>query len=293
MLAMALPATGYSWVTAGFTEAHPKISGDPQLLQGFRPSLHYFLNSAELHSQGQKLSRRLVQRFPVVIHRSHPVKGCSVPGKTKAMPGCDTPFASWSEVEKTLQRTPVPGVEIYTPYFDETRKYRTDMIIGLREDQLITIDSPERVILSLSDSFLRASSGFESKAGAFHFRIGAYLGAARTFDGFLGNKPALRKCDLAYGACDVFRDGPLVQTAAYYLTAANECGGCTSKDKAVLFNMGIRVLTGTQPDAKLDAVELHKQYQSIIQKTIVPEALIKRLRDKQLLMVGMSPRLDD
>ena len=76
------------------------------------------------------------------------------------------------------------------------------------------------------------------------------------------------------------------------LTASVECSECTSKDKAILFNAGVRLLTGAPTDAKIDLIEILENYNSIITKTTIPESLEKELKDRRILHIGISPSID-
>ena len=285
-------APSYAWIAEGFSEEDPKIKEDMEVLVEFKGKLSLFLPQSELSNIGFKLARRIEDRFPIVVHEDKEIRVCSMSGKARELKACSSPFDEWSKADPILNRTPVKGVWIYSPYLDALAKHGKRTMIGLDENRLLTVDKPTQVILVLDKEFLKSSSNFDTDIAVHHFRVGSYLGAARVFDMLALQKEPLSECNLGFGRCDGFRDGPHTQAAAYMLTASVECSECTSKDKAILFNAGVRLLTGAPTDAKIDLIEILENYNSIITKTTIPESLEKELKDRRILHIGISPSID-
>jgi len=279
-------ATGLS--LHGFTDEEAnKIEDEVLYLKPMGEDRSNLLSISGLPNNGQAILRRMIGTFAAIVSSEEPIKGCiKAPAKSERIPSCSRPFEQWKPVYPKRVASVVNGVQYIDVRSDSEEDFSGSFYAGPTRKLALENKKP---FLIINESEFKNTMGLDTGHAVGLLKVSGMISSMRMYEAKRSGKEMPGFCDYGVGLCDKYRNGPVTQAGAFLIYAANQCGQCSAKSKAVLASFGLKTLAGSPGDSRIDPIELSNKLQGGVVKRIFPDSLKQKVRMNRLLHEGISP----
>lgn len=278
-------------VSAPALAATPMYGYSEKEAQSFQAELLYLkeldadrsgiLQVAQLPTSGRAILEKIVHSIDGIVAISSDLRGC-------VDKGCTETFPEWPTVNPPAIASLVNGISILDAGLLPGAKQGRRVQVG---PTLEAARNGRKTYLKVKHEDVLEDFQFDTPQATSLIKSFGIITAMRMKDIVDKDGSLPMTCDYGIQLCDRYGNGPVVQGGGFLIYAANQCGQCSEMDRAKLFSLGLKVLSGAPGDSPIDPIELSEEFEGMVLPGVFPDSLRKEVRIKQFMHRGIAPLL--